>query len=80
MEFLVKNNTGLDRWENGYYYKIFTFNELLEQFYNDGDIQDEELGVNELDIMMDSVLNLEIGETCEHHFFMNESYIFKRIK
>jgi hypothetical protein len=75
MKFIV---IASERWDNGYFCKLFTFDELCEQFENDGHIQDEELGVNELDLMMDNVIKLNINEVYTHQFFFNEQYTFKR--
>ena len=76
MKFIVKAS---ERWDNGYFYKLFTFDELCKQFENDGLIQDEETGINELDLMMDNVINLNTDGVYTHQFFMNEQYTFKRI-
>jgi len=76
MQFIVKSNT---RWNTGYFYKLFTFDELCKQFENDGSFEDELKGMNELDVMMEKVFNLNIGNSYTHSFFTDEKYTFKRI-
>lgn len=76
MQFIVKSN---QRWNNGYFYKIFTFDELCQQFHNDGNIENELDGTNELDVMMGQVFNLTINNSYTHSFFTDEKYTFKRV-
>ena len=68
MEFIVKSN---QRWSNGSYYQIMSFNYLVSVFCNGND--------SEVDEMVESVANLNLNESFSIDFFGGNSYTFKRI-
>ena len=68
MEFIVKSN---QRWENGSYYQVMSFNDIAELFNGDE--------CQEIDDMMDCVADLEIKHSHEESFFGGNEYTFKRI-
>jgi hypothetical protein len=68
MEFIVKSN---QRWENGTYYQVMSFNEIAILF-DGNDCQD-------VDDMFDAIANLNVNESYEEHFFGGNEYTFKRI-
>lgn len=70
MEFIV-NCSG--RWDNGYYYRQMSFNDILETF--DNDEQD-----SDVDELIDGVANMNVNAVWSFDFFMNDTYIFRRIK
>jgi len=69
MKFIVKCNV---RWDNGYFYYEMSMNEIMNRFVN----ENEDV---ELDLMVEKVMNLNIGNSYTHHFFMNDSYTFMRV-
>jgi len=69
MEFIVKHNV---RWDNGYFYRQMSLTQILDEFCNDdGDI--------ELDEVMEKVMDLNVGNSYTHHFFMSDTYTFRRV-
>jgi hypothetical protein len=69
MEFIVKSN---QRWSNGSYYQVMSFNDIALFFNCDVD--------DEVDEMIACVANLNINESHEENFFGGNEYTFKRIK
>ena len=67
MEFIVKSN---QRWSNGSYYQVMSFNDIALIFACDVDV--------EVDEMVESVANLGINESFSIDFFGGNSYTFKR--
>ncbi len=70
MEFIVKCN---NRWDNGYYYRQMSFNDILVAFENDE--QDDDI-----DELIDGVANMNVNTVWSFNFFMNDTYTFRRIK
>ena len=70
MEFIVKCNS---RWDNGYYYRQMSFNDILVAFENDE--QDDDI-----DELIDGVANMNVNTVWSFDFFMNNTYTFRRIK
>ena len=71
MEFIVNCSS---RWENGYYYRQMSFNDILETFEP---YDDEDADVDEL---IDGVANMNVNAVWSFDFFMNDTYTFRRIK
>ena len=69
MEFIVKSN---QRWDNGSYYQVMTFNNLALLFNGDEN--------QDVDDMFDAIANLNVNQSHEEHFFGGNEYTFKRIK
>jgi len=70
MEFIVKQKN--ERWNNGFYYQIMSFNYVCKFFEGEED--------TEVDSMIESVANLNINESFSVDFFGGNSYTFKRIQ
>jgi hypothetical protein len=68
MEFIVKSN---QRWDNGSYYQVITFNNLALLFNGDEG--------EDVDDMFDAIASLNVNQIYVENFFGGNEYTFRRI-
>ena len=69
MQYIVKQVN--DRFNNGFYYKEMSFNDICQFFEGEED--------EEVDYMIEQVALLNINESFFQEFFGGNLYTFKRI-